>query len=115
MSAQFEIQFFENVLRNYPKYVDALELLGNLYTQNGQIDAGLKVDQKLVRLEPDNETARYNLACSLALKNRRKDALKELAKAIELGYDDWEWMLKDPDLKGLHLDPEFKSLLPKGI
>lgn len=112
MSAQFEIQFFENILRNYPKYVDALELLGTLYTQNGEIDKGLKVDQKLVRLEPNNPTARYNLACSLALKKRRKDAIKELTKSIELGYQDWAWMLKDPDLKSLHLDPDFQALFP---
>jgi len=108
---QFEIEFFEAVHRRCPGYVDVVGLLGGLYTRTGRIADGLKMDRKLVRLEPDNATAHYNLACSLALCKKRPDALRSLRKALSLGYDDLDWMEQDPDLEILKHDPEFQRLL----
>ena len=105
----FEIEFFEAVHRRCPDYVDVVGLLGGLYTKVGRIADGLKMDRKLVRLEPDNATAHSNLACSLALCKKRPDALRSLRKAVSLGYDDLDWMQQDPDLEILKADPEFRS------
>lgn len=109
----FEIAFFESVHRRCPDYVEVVELLGGLYTKTGRIAAGLRMDRKLVRLEPQNPTAHYNLACSLALSQKRPDALRALHTAITLGYDDRDWMEQDPDLESLKGDPEFETLLGK--
>lgn len=108
---QFEIEFFEAVHRRCPGYVDVVGLLGGLYTKAGRIGDGLKMDRKLVRLEPENATAHYNLACSLALCKKRPDALRSLRTALSLGYDDVDWMEQDPDLEILKNDPEFQQLL----
>jgi tetratricopeptide (TPR) repeat protein len=108
---QFEIEFYEAILRRSPDYTEVVGLLGALYTRVGRISDGLKMDRKLVRLEPDNPTAHYNLACSLALCKKRPAALQSLRKAVSLGYDDVDWMLQDPDLETLKPDPEFKQLL----
>lgn len=108
---EFEIKFYEAVHRRCPSYVDIVGLLGGLYTKVGRIADGLKMDRKLVRLEPDNATAHYNLACSLALCKKRPDALRSLRKAVSLGYDDGDWMQQDPDLEILKKDPEFRELL----
>lgn len=107
----FDIAFFEAIHTRVPSYVDVIELLGGLYTKTGRIADGLRMDRKLVRLQPDNATAHYNLACSLALSKRRPDALRALRKAITLGYNDRDWMLQDPDLECLKNDPHFKKLL----
>jgi tetratricopeptide (TPR) repeat protein len=108
---QFEIRFFEGVLRRNPRDTDVIEILGGLYTREGRIDEGLRMDRRLVRLLPENATAHYNLACSLALKNRRSDAMRALERAVELGYRDVEWLLQDPDLEGLKGHPAFKALV----
>jgi len=108
---EFETRFYESVLRRDRSYVDVIELLGGLYTKQGRVAEGLKMDRRLVRLQPRNATAHYNLACSLALSKRRADALRSLHRAIELGYTDLEWMQQDPDLEGLKGDPEFERLL----
>lgn len=107
----FDISFYESILRRDPSYVEVVEILGGLYTKAGRISDGLKMDRKLVRLQPENATAHYNLACSLALSKRPTDALATLAQAIALGYDDAEWMSSDPDLAPLHARPDFLSLL----
>jgi len=108
---QFEIEFFEAIHRRCPDYTEVVGLLGGLYTKVGRIADGLKMDRKLVKLEPDNATAHYNLACSLALCKKRPDAIKSLRKAVSLGYKDVDWMLQDPDLEILKNDPEFQQLL----
>jgi len=108
---QFEIEFFEAVHRRCPAYVDVVGLLGGLYTKAGRISDGLKMDRKLVRLEPGNATAHYNLACSLALCKKRPDALRALRTAVSLGYDDLDWMEQDPDLEILKGDPGFRKLM----
>ncbi len=107
----FDIHFYEAVHKRVPDYVDVIELLGGLYTKNGRISDGLRMDRKLVRLQPDNATAHYNLACSLALSRRRADALRSLRKAVSLGYHDLDWMTQDPDLESLKQVPEFQKLL----
>jgi tetratricopeptide (TPR) repeat protein len=108
---QFEIEFYEGILRRNRDYTEVVGLLGALYTRVGRITDGLKMDRRLVRLEPDNPTAHYNLACSLALCKKRPAAIQSLRKAVSLGYDDIDWMLQDPDLEILKTDPEFLNLL----
>jgi len=109
----FEITFYESVLKRDPRYAEVIEILGGLYTKTGRIADGLKMDRKLVKLEPANATAHYNLACSLALSKRKSDALRILERAIELGYDDYAWMAKDPDLETLKQNREFQALIAK--
>lgn len=109
--AAFEIAFFESVHRRCPAYVDVIELLGGLYTKTGRIADGLRMDRKLVRLQPSNATAHYNLACSLALSKRRAEAMQSLRHAVSLGYKDIDWLLQDPDLEILKGDPDFVELL----
>ena len=108
---EFEMRFYESVLRRNPAYTEVVEILGGLYTKHGRIAAGLKMDRKLVKLQPVNATAHYNLACSLALSKRKTDALRALRHAIELGYRDFDWMQQDPDLEVLKTHPEFLALL----
>jgi tetratricopeptide (TPR) repeat protein len=107
----FETSFFESVLKRDRNYTDVIEILGGLYTKQGRIADGLKMDRRLVRLQPKNSTAHYNLACSLALMKRKAIALRELKLSVELGYNDHAWMAKDPDLIGLREHPEFQKLV----
>jgi len=107
----FEMKFFESVLRRSPDFTDVIEILGGLYTKHGRITDGLRMDRKLVRFLPDNPTAHYNLACSLALLKRRNDAIRTLHRAVELGYSDVTWMLRDPDMADLKSHPEFDRLV----
>jgi Flp pilus assembly protein TadD len=108
---EFEIRFFESVLRRSPDYDEVIEILGSLYTKHGRIADGLKMDRRLVKLQPANATAHYNLACSLALSKRKSDALRSLLLAVQLGYRDFDWMQQDPDLEPLKSHPAFVALL----
>ena len=105
-----KIEFIEGLVRRDPNYVDALQILGDHYTQRGRITEGLKVDERLARLEPANPLVFYNLACSYSLSGEIDRAATALEKALRLGYRDFDWLAKDPDLKALRADAAFTEL-----
>lgn len=105
-----KIEFIEGLVRRDPNYVDALQILGDHYTQRGRISEGLKVDERLARLEPANPLVFYNLACSYSLAGEIDQAATALGKALRLGYRDFDWLAKDPDLKALRSDAAFNEL-----
>ena len=108
-----KIQFMEGLVRRDPDYVDALQLLGDHYTQRGRFTEGLHVDERLARLEPQNPTVFYNLACSYSLTEEFDHALFALNRALELGYRDFKWIAKDPDLKKLRAQPAYEDIKEK--
>jgi len=65
-----EIGFMEGVVQRDPRFVEALQILGDDYTRRGKFHEGLKIDEQLVELRPQDPTMLYNLACSYTLTRR---------------------------------------------
>ncbi|HXT40155.1 MAG TPA: hypothetical protein VN887_09040 [Candidatus Angelobacter sp.] len=105
-----EIGFLEGVVRRDPGYVDALQILGDNYTRRGRIKEGLKVDERLSRLRPADALVHYNLACSYSLIEQFEPATEALNRALDLGYRDFKWLAKDPDLAELRKHPLYKKI-----
>src|SRR5208283_3725291 len=108
-----KIEFLEGLARRDPDYVDALQLLGDHYTQRGRYAEGLKVDEHLARLEPRSPLVFYNLACSYSLTEQFDRAVTALERALQLGYRDFNWLAKDPDLRKLRQQPVYRGLEAK--
>src|ERR1700690_657778 len=107
------IEFMEGIVRRDPNYVDALQLLGDDYTQRGRFPEGLQGDERLASLEPQNSLVFYNPACRYSLTGRFDRAVSALEKALSLGYRDFAWLAKDPDLKKLRQQPVFDDIKAK--
>jgi tetratricopeptide (TPR) repeat protein len=108
-----KIGFMEGVVKRDPGYVEALQILGDDYTRRGKYVSGLKVDEQLSQLRPEDPLVQYNLACSYSLTGNISQAVAALEKAIELGYRDFKWMIRDPDLKNLREHPLYKGIRAK--
>jgi tetratricopeptide (TPR) repeat protein len=108
-----KILFMEGIVRRDPEYIEALQLLGDHYTQRGKFEQGLRVDEQLSRLEPRNPLVFYNLACSYSLIGEVDLAATALDKALALGYRDFKWLAKDPDLRTLRKHPLFRDIEAK--
>ena len=108
-----KITFMEGIVRRDPSYVEALQILGDHYTQRGRYDRSLTVDQQLSQLEPSNPLVYYNLACSYALNSELVRAAAALEKALVLGYRDFKWLARDPDLRRLRKHPSFRTIQDK--
>jgi len=109
----FEISFYENIIKERPGFISALVSLGDAYTRKGFYSEGLVVDRKLVSLKPEDPVIHYNLACSLSLTGEPQAALAELKKAVSLGYDDFSYILEDADLESVRNLEEFKTFFNK--
>jgi tetratricopeptide (TPR) repeat protein len=94
-----EIGFIEGVVRRAPDYADALQVLGDGYTRRGRYEEGLKIDEQLAQLRPKDALVHYNLACSYGLADQVERAVATLHRALDLGYRDFKWMRRDPDLR----------------
>ena len=107
----FDIKFFENALKRDPKNPEILELLGSLYSKYDMARQTLRIDRRLTRINPKDPRTHYNLACSLSLLGRKREAVETLSHAIDLGYNDMPWLLQDPDLLTLNNHPGFQELI----
>lgn len=109
----FEISFYEDVLKASPDLINALVLLGDAYTQKGLYEKGLEMDLRLVALRSSDATAHYNLACDYSLLKRPDLCLETLEKAFRLGYRAYKHMERDTDLDYIRSDPRYGELLLK--
>jgi tetratricopeptide (TPR) repeat protein len=109
----FEICFYESLLKKTPDFPQALMALGEAYTRKGLFEKGLEVDMNLLRLRPLDETVHYNCACDYALLKDNDRSLKALEKAIVLGYRDFRYIENDSDLACVRDDVRFRALLDK--
>lgn len=105
-----KISFLEGIVRRDSQYVEALQVLGDHYTQRGHYEQSLRVDQQLSRLEPRNPLVFYNLACSYSLNSEFDRAAAALERALSLGYRDFKWLAKDPDLRPLRKHPLYRGI-----
>jgi Flp pilus assembly protein TadD len=105
------VPLYEQAREADPSDIAVLSWLGHAYTRLGRIEEGLAVDRELTQLQPEDPTARYNLACSFALLGRVAEALDALETAVALGYRDPDHMRSDPDLERLRAEPRFRKLL----
>ncbi len=105
-----KISFLEGLVRRDEQYIEALQILGDHYTQRGRFEDGLKVDQRLSQLQPQSPIVFYNLACSHSLTGELNQAASALEKALALGYRDFTWLAKDPDLHPLRQHPLYRTI-----
>jgi tetratricopeptide (TPR) repeat protein len=108
-----EILFLAGIVRRDPTYVEALQILGDNYTRRGRFSEGLKIDELLCKLRPDDSLVHYNLACSYSLTDQFDLAVEALESSINLGYRDFKWLAQDPDLKNLREHAQYKKIRMK--
>jgi tetratricopeptide (TPR) repeat protein len=105
-----QISFLEGLVRRDPRYVEALQILGDHYTRRGKPQHSLRVDEQLAQLQPHNPLVFYNLACSHSLNGEVDQAAEALEKALNLGYRDFRWLATDPDLRQLRKHPRYRDI-----
>jgi tetratricopeptide (TPR) repeat protein len=109
----FEVGILEAALKGNEDNFEILFALGNAYTRTGKYEEGLRIDMKLMELEPDNPVVHYNYACSLSLLGRIVESLGELEKSFKLGYREYNHTVSDPDLENVRKDERFGKLIER--
>lgn len=98
-----------------PLLLSILENLGSTLSHQGRYDEGEKLFREAIRntAQAQLQTLWYNFACAAAVAGRKDDALEHLSQAIDLGFNQADYLGQDDDLKSLRGDPRFDAIVAK--
>ena len=88
-----------------------LRALGESLSRNRLYVRSIEVHRRLVILVSHDCVAHYNLACGLARQAATREAIEELGRALDFGYDDFGHLDNDPDLDSLRKLPAYRKLV----
>ncbi len=103
---------FESVARRQPKNASAWFRLGCTLKSLGELERAIEALERARAFPQMEGSACYQLACARALGGEVDRALELLHAAVDLGFDDTERLLRDPELESLHADPRFDAFRP---
>jgi serine/threonine protein kinase/Tfp pilus assembly protein PilF len=106
-----EREVLENQLQRFPDDVRARILLASDQASAGETDAAIMHVKIAVAMRPNDANVLYNAACTYGILGMKVDALETFRRSVDAGYSNLNWCLKDPDLKILYDEPEFKNLI----
>jgi hypothetical protein len=72
-----------------------------------------KISVELTKQDPETGTHWYNLACANSRLGETDEAVANLSKAVDLGFDSMAFMERDPDLESLRDLKAFKKILAR--
>jgi non-specific serine/threonine protein kinase len=108
-----EREVLENQLQRFPDDVRARILLASDQASVGETDSAIMHVKIAVAMRPNDANVLYNAACTYGILGMKVDALDTFRRSVQAGYSNLNWCLKDPDLKILYDEPEFKDLIAK--
>jgi TolB-like protein/Tfp pilus assembly protein PilF len=77
----------------------------------GRKDESRQFSERAIALRPDDPTTYYTAACCASYGQDYERALDLLARAVELGFRNAQWIMNDYDLAPLHDHPRFKEIM----
>lgn len=96
-----------------PKDYDTLSHIAMMYLNVGDAQKSIEYFHKAISVAQDNYFTYYNLACAYCKLHKTDEAIVALEKAVNYGYQDVDWILKDSDLSNLRDNPRFQELVKK--
>jgi serine/threonine protein kinase/tetratricopeptide (TPR) repeat protein len=100
----------ERYVELHPEDARALYLGAGAHSLLGHRERALEWANRALALDPEENTTRYNVACTYAHLGETGRALDLLEAAVRSGFGNQEWIDNDPDLASLHGEPRFAAL-----
>jgi tetratricopeptide (TPR) repeat protein len=101
---------YKQALLIQPEYIPAINNLGLVHIQRKEDDKALFLFKKIIEIQPDSVMAYYNLACISSKQNNIEAAVQWLQKAVENGFNHWNSLKTDNDLKNIRSTSYYQKL-----
>jgi serine/threonine protein kinase/tetratricopeptide (TPR) repeat protein len=101
----------------HPYTLGALQQLGTAMAHNHRYPEATKLFRNLIERQDDSKgqgdrfSVWYSFACVAVAGNHSDDALYYLREALNRGYKDADALMADRNLKNLHSNPKFQTLI----
>jgi len=105
------LQLIEKHVELHPDDARAIYLGANSLCQLGDKTRSLEWAARAMRIDPEEPSILYNVACVYALQGQTEEAMNCLEKAVQFGFGHKEWIVNDSDLTSLRSLPRFQTLL----
>jgi len=105
------INHYQKALTIEPKSPFVLEKLARAYKTKKEYQKAHIFYNKILEIMPENPLVYYNIACLYSLQNQKNEAFNWLKKSISKGFDDWDQIKNDKDLKNIKNTPYFRELI----
>ena len=100
-------RIFPRYLATHPEDARAHEFFGIELSEAGVVEQGRAEMSRALELAPDDALILYGAACFHARLGETRTAVHYLKRAIDAGFENIEWMARDPDLESLRTDPVY--------
>jgi TolA-binding protein len=107
------IKEFTAAIDKFPTYSMAYSNRAVAYMQQKKFNMAADDLKKASELTPEDPNVYYNLTALYSLQKQSDLALNALDKALEYGFNNYNSLRKDPDLKNLRKHPEYRQVLEK--
>lgn len=103
--------FYPTYLIHHPDDSRAHQFYAFTLKRLGRLEEAKKEMQKGIEQNPNDPIIVYNAACFYALIDDKTAAVENLKKAIGNGFENYNYLRHDPDLKSLQNEPDFIALM----
>ncbi len=103
--------FYPNYLFHKPEDARAHQFYAFTLERLGRRKEAREEMRKGIEINPNDLIIIYNAACFYALIGDKKASIKNLKKAIDNGFGNFEYIKHDPDFYSLKEEPDFKALI----
>ena len=79
----------------------------------GESERARDWNRRAMKMEPDDPSVLYNIACVFALEGLADEAIETLGKALDNGFGHWQWIEHDADFASIRENPGFIALLAR--
>ena len=103
--------FYPSYLLRHPDDSRAHQFYAFTLKRLGRLEEAKKEMHKGVEQNPNDPIIIYNAACFYALIDDKTAAIVNLKKAIDNGFENYDYLKHDPDLYSLQKEPDFIALI----
>jgi HEAT repeat protein len=113
-------EYFDKILQNAekahgekPEDLRVMFDLAGYYRHRNDLVKTEAIWRKALKVDGENTTIHYNLACTLSVAGKTEEALGALETAVAKGYKSVQWMEMDGDLSNIRAEERYKALVKK--
>lgn len=103
--------FYPSYLLHHPDDSRARQFYAFTLKRLGRLEEAKKEMHKGIEQNPNDPIIIYNAACFYAIIGDKTASIENLKKAIDNGFENYDYLKHDPDLYSLKKEPDFIDLI----
>lgn len=112
-SEEDKITIYDEILQINPRDIEAMTYKADALLEIDEVRWALNLSNLAIEKDDSYSLAYWQRACAYAQLNRKKEALRDIKKAIQLSDSLGDELEKETHFKPLHETEEFKKLVSK--